>query len=171
MKIIENINDFFEARHPEAANEKMKFEVDVENKKIRELKLLIKKELDNLNTIKGEILQLENQIELIKSSLSDLEIEYAKELENIEQKYNQIERHIIQISELYKNSIDNDNIQISYSALKDRVNIFLKGWNAWLHAQLSVTKAKERSENARKVADIWLADNIKRKDDLRLNAA
>ena len=171
MKIIESISEFFEARHPEAANEKMNFEVDIENMKILDLKQQIKKELETLNAIKEEILRLESQIEFLTNALSELEIEYAKELKNVEQKYNQIERHIIQISELFKNSIDNDNIQISYSALKDRVNIFLKGWNAWLHDQLSVAKAKERSENARKIADIWLAENIKRKDDLKLNAA
>ena len=111
--------------------------------------------------VKDEIITIENNINDLKANLKNLEIEHPKSLNSIEESFNDKIRALKRKADLYKNNIDNDNIPISVSALKDRVSVFLEGWNEWLHEQFSVNRAKTHSENARKTAEIWLSNNIK----------
>jgi len=171
MKIIDMIIVIFESRHPEVAKEKMEFKVKEQRKKISEIESDIEKEKDNMKSLKEDVLRNDNRIESLEGIILNQNLDIVKSLEAIEEKYNAIERHIVQVAELYKNRIDNDNIFISFSALKDRVNIFLKGWNKWLHDELSVSKATKHSEYARIIADLWLVENVKRKDNNKLQAA
>ena len=64
-------------------------------------------------------------------------------------------QHIKDIATIYKSHIGNDHLPISIDALRDRINIFLEGWNDYLHEHYSVSIAIEKSREAFDTAMDW----------------
>lgn len=64
-------------------------------------------------------------------------------------------QHIKDIATIYKSHIGNDHLPISIDALRDRINIFLEGWNDYLHEHYSVSIAIEKSKEAFDTATDW----------------
>ena len=68
---------------------------------------------------------------------------------------------IEKIAAIYTMHIQSDNLPISVDALKDRINVFLEGWNDFLHKEYSVVRAELKSAQAADVAIDWQADKLK----------
>lgn len=68
---------------------------------------------------------------------------------------------IEKIAAIYTMHIQSDNLPISVDALKDRINVFLEGWNDFLHKEYSVVRAELKSAQAADVAMDWQADKLK----------
>lgn len=49
---------------------------------------------------------------------------------------------------------------ISVDALKDRINVFLEGWNDFLHKEYAVSKAIAKTAQASEVAAEWQAQKL-----------
>jgi hypothetical protein len=68
---------------------------------------------------------------------------------------------IEKIAAIYTMHIQSDNLPISVDALKDRINVFLEGWNDFLHKEYSVVRAELKSAQAADVAMDWQVDKLK----------
>lgn len=64
-------------------------------------------------------------------------------------------QHIRDIATIYKSHVENDHLPISIDALRDRINIFLEGWNDYLHEHYSIPIAMEKSREAFDTAVDW----------------
>ncbi|MGB5988396.1 MAG: hypothetical protein WBG43_01450 [Marinifilaceae bacterium] len=129
--------------------------VNQKKEKIREIK-------EQLVLIDIEICDIEKQNIVLKNSIHafDRKLIYIptqldtkiKELENT---HNSELHSIDNKVEIYVNNIEKDKFPISIDSLNDRINVFLEGWNEWLHNEFAVEKAKHLSELAREEADLW----------------
>ncbi|MET4142184.1 phospholipase D-like domain-containing protein [Pedobacter sp. UYP1] len=64
-------------------------------------------------------------------------------------------QHVRDIATIYKSHVENDHLPISVDALRDRINIFLEGWNDYLHEHYSILIAIEKSREAFDTAIDW----------------
>jgi hypothetical protein len=64
-------------------------------------------------------------------------------------------QHVRDIATIYKSHVENDHLPISVDALRDRINIFLEGWNDYLHEHYSIPIAIEKSREAFDTAIDW----------------
>jgi hypothetical protein len=171
MQILDKVIKIFEERHPQAAKDKMEFNVKIENERISEIKEQLEEAKKDAAELEKEIIENNTNIGTQKEIISTLKIEIIRLIENIESEYNNYERYVEKKAELYLNSIDNDSLSMPYIALKDRVNVFLEGWNKWLHDELSISRAIEKSQKARMIADEWLDKNYLKESEFKLKAA
>ena len=117
---------------------------------------------DKMTLAKEEIATLDKDIIGVKSeiSISELELENLplKHSEFVHGKNSECNHQITKIervTDIYKSHILNDNLPISIDSLKDRINVYLEGWNDLLHHEYAVPKAIEKSELAAAVATEW----------------
>lgn len=111
---------------------------------------------NRINDIEREIIDLKGKIENAQKEIFyvDHELEVAKQ-----QIQRELTSRITTLShqkEKIMAYLNKDRIPISYSALKDRINTFLGGWDEWLYSYYSTKKSNELvSESHHKVND-WL---------------
>lgn len=102
--------------------------------------------------------------------LDELPAKEARELQNIEGEYTRLCQRCEHIANMYINKIENNNSKISLEALKDRINIYLEGWNKFLHDYFSNSIAKEKSTGAIEIANTWLGNKLNNNiDELKNN--
>lgn len=104
------------------------------------------------------LLRAENQLSLAEIEQGPLTM--SAEKERVLADSNQQTQVIRQTADLYTSHIENDNLPISLDSLKDRINIFLEGWNDFLHQQYSITKATEMSTLAANSVNQWQEQKI-----------
>lgn len=64
------------------------------------------------------------------------------------------------IAGIYNSHVENDNIPIHVDAMKDRINVYLEGWNDLLHAEYAVARAIDKSVQAKNVVDNWQKEKL-----------
>ncbi len=117
---------------------------------------------DTLSNLKEESnkLQQSNVLLRAENQLFRAEIEQgpalvAVESERVKIELSQKQQYLQQTADLYISHIENDNLPISLDSLKDRINIFLEGWNDFLHDEYSVARAVEMSMYATQSVNQW----------------
>jgi hypothetical protein len=153
---------FFAERSTQAGRERMLMERKYLQEKIKELNENIAELKDDTNSIDLEIEKLENERIQLEQSLIFLPKELDVKTAQTNQETNNKIADIRKKADVYKNDIENDNIQISLSSLKDRVSAFIEGWNEWLHDEYAIDKAVLKSQEAMLACDNWLTDNMKK---------
>lgn len=152
---IEKLNRIADDRNPDIAEQRNK---------------IIKQHLrEDIGKIENQITLLNSDIEMksqeivqkriqVKSYETELEKLPLKKIHQIDDKKNDLDNKLQMIettTDIYKSHVENDNIPVSISALKDRINVFLEGWNDFLHYEYSISKAIEKSAQATDVAINW----------------
>ncbi|MDG4716534.1 phospholipase D-like domain-containing protein [Winogradskyella marincola] len=160
--LMDKLIAFFKARSTQAGREKMILEIKYLKEKIKKLNENISACKEDANILDLEIEKLENQLLQLEQSLIFLPKELDSKLVQITQDTNNKIADIRKKADVYKNDIENDNIQISLSSLKDRVSAFIEGWNEWLHDEYAVDKAIIKSQEAMLACDKWLIENVKK---------
>jgi hypothetical protein len=147
--------EFFEDRNPDIAALKSRLQ-------IKQLLEDIETYNDRIMLANGEHEAFEKEAITLKSEIliSELELESiplkrASLLEIRNNECNGQIQKIDRVTDVYKSHIDNDNLPISVDSLKDRINVFLEGWNDLLHDEYSVPKAIEKSQHASVIATEW----------------
>ena len=69
---------------------------------------------------------------------------------------------IDKIAAIYTLHIQSDNLPISVDALKDRINVFLEGWNDFLYKEYSIPRAAEMTAKAGETARLWQNDKLQK---------
>jgi hypothetical protein len=67
---------------------------------------------------------------------------------------------IDKIASIYTMHIQSDNLRISVDALKDRINIFLEGWNDFLYQEYAIPKATIKTAQAAEMAIAWQTEKL-----------
>lgn len=129
---------------------------------IKQQKIIIKDNESKIQDLNLEITKLENEsicyskdIEIKKSELEILPISKAYQNQTKKVDLGIKIQKINSITEIFKTHVENDNVPISTSALKDRINVFLEGWNDYLHQEYAISKASDKSKQAIEVANSW----------------
>jgi len=160
--IMNKLINIFGERNEQEGREKMLQHKKISLKKVDKLSNDISGLEKKINTLDGSIQEFENQILEIDKKLIYLPKELNLKQRQIKESTNNEIHNLKKKADVFKNDIENDNIQISVSSLKDRVSAFIEGWSEWLHDEYSITKATKKSEEAIKEADLWLENNLKK---------
>lgn len=158
---FQKLMSIFEERNPDIATLKNSLLISQmdEDVKLEEEKILLIKE--SIYSLEGQNIGLEAQYKMVEAKLESLPnqlnlLKGIKKTDLITGK-----QHIRDISTVYKSHVENDHLPISIDSLNDRINIFLEGWNDYLHEEYAILKATEKSREAFDTAVNWQNDKIK----------
>ena len=147
--------EFFEERNPDIASLKSKLQNRQLSEEIDAYTDRLMLEKGNYGDLDKGIITLKSEISISELELENIPLKRASLLQTRNNECNvQIEK-IDRITDVYKSHIDNDNLPISVDSLKDRINVFLEGWNDLLHDEYAVPKAIEKSQQAAIIATEW----------------
>lgn len=145
-----------ESRNADVAKVENILIINQKNKKITE----INEKINTLDLERSEVekknIELNNNLDSLERDLIYLPDQANNKIKEIEKKQN-VEIHSLENkTEICISNIENDRFPISVDSLKDRISVFLEGWNELLHEEYSIGKAKHFSEEARTEADDWM---------------
>jgi len=150
----------FEERNPDIATRKNNLfikhlleSIGINKSKIVEIKT-------SISEIEKTIIQHKSSIELIENELKNLPLQLSHNLQKAKSQLISDVSTIDHITEIYKTHVENDNLPISIDSLKDRINIFLEGWNDFLHKEYSIIKATSKTTQATDVAFAWQSEKL-----------
>jgi hypothetical protein len=115
---------------------------------------------EEIGKIEKEIIQLNTEISLHKEDLLALPAKKTHQAEKMKSEMHSKAQSIERTTDIYKTHIENDILPVSVDSLKDRINVFLEGWNDFLHDEYSVSKAMEKSRAAAEVATQWQNEKL-----------
>ncbi|WP_179352194.1 phospholipase D-like domain-containing protein [Winogradskyella vidalii] len=160
--IMNKLIQFLAERNTQSGRERMLVEKKVLSAKIEALEQEISTHNNKANSIGLEIEKLECDLNQLEQALIYLPKDLDTKITQANQKANNNIADIRKKADVYKNDIENDNIQISLSSLKDRVSAFIEGWNEWLHDEYAIDKAVSMSQEAIEACDQWMEVNMKK---------
>jgi hypothetical protein len=158
--VFEKFVTLLEDRNPDVDSRKKLAMVKKIEQKIGSLKESIVKYNLEVDQSKIRIKEIEGDLVIKRSKLSALPDELITETKRLDLSKNAKENEIERISDLYRSHVENDNLPISVDAMKDRISVFLNGWNKFLHEEYSITKAIEMSSKAMVFSNEWLSAKV-----------
>lgn len=158
---FEKLMSIFDERNPDVATLKSNLlikQMDEDLKLEEEKSLLVKGEI---YLIEGKNIGLEAQYKITESKLASIpsKLNLLREIKKTDLITGK--QHIVDIATIYKSHVENDNLPISIDSLNDRINIFLEGWNDYLHEEYAILKATEKSREAIDTAVNWQNEKVK----------
>jgi hypothetical protein len=169
LKVLyERLKSMFNERSPDSIAQKNQLRVKekqtlIEGLRSRKTALLeerISKEL-KIGFLSSEIQRIEKDLVALPLRKSSADSRAQKELvENIQR--------IESMTLIYRSHIENDNLPISIDLIKDRINVFIEGWNDSLYDEFAAPKAQARCEEAVQVVNVWLSEKLKTSIDNRI---
>jgi len=150
----------FEDRDPDIATQRnsllikqLRTEIDENMSRI----IILKEEAATLEKV---VFQLKADVKLLAQEMSMLPSTLNQNLQKKRSMMLADAKTIDEIAAIYSQHIQSDNLPISINALKDRINVFLEGWDDFLHQQYAVALATLKAGQASEVADAWQEDKI-----------
>ncbi|KEQ31785.1 hypothetical protein N180_12000 [Pedobacter antarcticus 4BY] len=158
---FEKLISIFDERNPDVATLKNSLLITQMSEDVRQEEdksLAVKEEI---YTVEGLNLGLEAQYKITETELESTpnKLNMLKEIKKTDLITGK--QHIRDISTIYKSHVENDHLPISIDALNDRINIFLEGWNDYLHEEYAIIKATDKSKEAFGTAINWQNDKTK----------
>jgi hypothetical protein len=158
---FEKLMTIFDERNPDVATLKNNLlikQMDEDLKLEEQKSLLVKGEV---YLIEGKNIGLEAQYKITESKLASIpnKLNLLREIKKTDLITGK--QHIVDIATIYKSHVENDNLPISIDSLNDRINIFLEGWNDYLHEEYAILKATEKSREAFDTAVNWQNEKVK----------
>lgn len=151
---------FFEDRDPDIAAQRNQL-------LIKQLRAEIAGHTEQILVLKEQVATLEKNIIQLKAEVKSLGLELTGLPSILNQQIQKIRSQLItdskmidEVAAIYAQHIQSDNLPISVDALKDRINIFLEGWNDFLYEEFAVTKAKLKTKEAADMATTWQGEKI-----------
>jgi len=150
----------FEDRNPDILTQRnrlfvtqLRGEIEVNKGKIMTLR-------EELGTLDKEVIRLKADIKKILQELSTLPITLNHELERKRSQLITDLETIDKIATIYIIHIQSDNLSISVDALKDRINVYLEGWNDFLYQEYAIPKAMVKTAEAADMAITWQVEKL-----------
>jgi len=150
----------FEERNPDISMQRsqliishLREEINLNTEKIMQLK-------EDVSALEKKIIQFKADIKRSENELAGLPVILNQ---NLQKKKSQLitDNNIIdQIAAIYTVHIQSDNLPISVDALKDRINVFLEGWNDFLFNEYAIAKASLKTSEAAGVALAWQNEKL-----------
>lgn len=157
---FEKLSSLADERNPDVAAQKNKMFIKYKKEDIERLKDDISDNLADVKLREQEIIQATTQIKICETELEELPMKKVTQIENRKNDLSNKLQVVGATTDIYKSHVENDNIPVSIDALKDRINVFLEGWNDFLHQEYSIIKASEKSAHATEIALNWESNKI-----------
>ncbi|NQX40693.1 PLD-like domain-containing protein [Pedobacter steynii] len=158
---FEKLISIFEERNPDIATLKNSLLIKQMNEdvKLQEERILLVKA--NVYSIEAINIGLDAQYKITEAKLEAMpnKLNLLREIKKIDLITGK--QHIRDISTIYKSHVENDHLPISIDSLNDRINIFLEGWNDYLHEEYAILKAMEKSREAFDTAVRWQNEKVR----------
>ncbi|MDF9794955.1 hypothetical protein OKW21_000218 [Catalinimonas alkaloidigena] len=157
---FEKLMQFFEERNPDMNYRKNQQHIRHMQEDIAHNQSLRLSHEEEIARLEKEIIQYNTDINICREEVAAMP---AKQTQQTEQKKSEMHnktQSIERVTDIYKNHIENDILPISIDSVKDRINVFLEGWNDFLHDEYAVNKAMEKSKAAAEVATQWQVDKL-----------
>jgi hypothetical protein len=166
---FEKLNKMADQRNPDVAEQQNKLFINNQRNDINKLEAEVREVTAEIELKGQDNIQKNAQIKIAESELENLPAKKVNQIESQKVDLNRKVQVIEITTDIYKSHVENDNIPVSIDALKDRINIFLEGWNDFLHKEYSIQKASEKSALATEVALAWENNKVNRNSiDTRL---
>ena len=150
--------------HKESRTSDREKRMEIEKRFVKNEILFLTEELSDFlaekKALHEGILDLAEQQKQLKINLSFLDAEIEKSSNAIREGQEEYIMDVKKRADIYKNGIDNNTIYLPLRALKDRLNVFLEGWNTWLYQEWAERKAEYYVHEANKAVDSWLSQNM-----------
>ncbi len=146
---------YFEERNSDINAEKSKKLVEHLKQEIQENNNVILNLKEEIEHFEKDTIQCKSEIIICDAELDMLPTKRLNAIEKCKSEFTMKSHHIDVITDIYKSHIENDNLPISVDSMKDRINIYLEGWNDFLHDEYAIAKAVEKSRLAAEAATEW----------------
>lgn len=144
-----------EERNPDIHHQKSKVKIKQLKADIEELRTRMSEYQTTSQALTSDTVATEQQSEMYKKELLETNTEQATAMEKCKLEVNAKLTSIERIAGIYASHVENENIPIHVDALKDRINVYLEGWNDLLHSEYSVSRAIEKSLQAKNTVENW----------------
>lgn len=158
--VFQKVMSFYEKRDEDKDRHKKKFQIDNLYKKIEDNTLLLKSYHHKVHNCDTKIMLLKDTISKHESGKIIEPKKIALEIEKLKSALNYKTQIIENTTDIYLSHVENDKLPISLDALKDRINLYLEGWNTYLHDQYSVKLASDMGLKAQEKARLWKEDKF-----------
>lgn len=158
---FEKFLSFFREKDADFKLLKNKRLVERYNRIIDRLKEEIREQNEKVSAKEEDVIQLNKDLDNAETQLTNLPARKTLQIDKYKSEATINEQTIEQITDIYKSHIENNNIPLSVDAIKDRISIFLEGWNDFLHEEYAVKKAIDKSRLAHETALMWQNDKLK----------
>ncbi|WP_184548331.1 phospholipase D-like domain-containing protein [Mucilaginibacter sp. FT3.2] len=157
---LKKLMQLFEDRDPDILTQKnqmlvkqLRADLEVNLAKIMTLK-------EEISMVDKQVIRLKSDIKLLIQELANLPLRLADELQRKQSKLITDLETIDKIASIYVMHIQSDNLPISVDALKDRINVFLEGWNDFLYQEYAIPKANSKTAQATEIAIAWQKEKL-----------
>jgi len=166
---FEKLNRMADERNSDVAEQQNKISMGHQREDIEKYKAEVSAVTSEIELKEQETIQKRALIDLSENELQNLPLKKITQIENSKNDLANKLQIIESTTDVYKSHVENDNIPVSIDALKDRINVFLEGWNDFLHHEYSIAKASEKSSSATEIALNWEYNKItKNSIDMRV---
>lgn len=156
IEIFESRDSDLDKQKKMALAQQKQDDIDLLKDKIKECK-------EDLILKDNDILGVKNEIQILSSIKDFLPSKKASKIEKIKTELNLRVQNIERITTVYASHIDNDILPISIDSIKDRINVYLEGWNNYLHDQYNMNIAMEKAQKALEEARKWSSERMEMK--------
>ncbi|WP_345953023.1 phospholipase D-like domain-containing protein [Mucilaginibacter sp. PAMB04168] len=115
---------------------------------------------DEMCVLEKVVIEREAEVKQIQHELSNLPVTLNHELQKKRSQLISDLETIDKIASIYSIHIESDNLPISVDALKDRINVFLEGWNDYLYHEYAIPKATLKTAQAAEIALVWQNEKL-----------
>lgn len=155
---IGKVKAYFDAQEGDIDNRKL----NIEENQIRERIIDNESELNDLNLQmiedQSDINQLKIDTGSIQRDVDTLPNEKEREQKNVDLLVTNELNTIDENCDLVIVKLESGRLPYNFDSVKERVSIYLNGWNKFLHSQFSVSVAKEKTSEMNHEKNRWLEE-------------
>lgn len=159
--LYEHINEQFDAVSRSVNHHKTKHKIATLKKSIQNIKEQIDSLVNETNTIDNEIVSEKTRIQQFRTEINHLEYEEKLKLDRINQELNLIQQKLDNQKHKILTYLDKDQIPVSRSIFKERVNTFMNGWEQWLYSFYNTALADKKFYEAQQQVENWTNKTFK----------
>ena len=159
--LYEHITDQFDAVSRSVNHHKTKHRIKTLKNSIQDIKEKIDSLADETNNIENEIVNEKSRIQQLQTEINHLEYEEKLKVDRIDQELNLIQQKLDNQKHKILTYLDKDQIPVTRSIFKERVNTFMNGWEQWLYSFYNTALADKKFYEAQQQVENWTNQNFK----------
>jgi len=157
---FKKLMQFFEDRDPDIQMQRNKLLIKQLREEISDNTARVMALKEEIASLEKQVIQLKADLKQIAQELGELPLQLNRELQKRRNQLIADSGTIDKIASIYTVHIQSDHLPISVDALKDRINVFLEGWNDFLYGEYAVVKANLKTAQAAEVAGQWQNEKL-----------
>lgn len=150
----------FEERNPDIRALQLKLQKEREKEILGRNNVRISLLKESVETYNRELIKIKNETLVVESRLAEFPNKRIQRLEQSALEFENNKKMLSDITVIYISHIENDILPISLDSMKDRINIFLEGWNGFLNDEYAAIKAQEKTKLAFDMVTMWQQEKL-----------